>query len=88
MCDDVFGFLEKIKALGYSLKLDTNGSFPERLKKAVESGLCDYVAMDIKNSPGKYGMTAGCEEIAFETVKESISFLKNRAFPTNSAQQW
>ena len=81
MCDDVFGFLEKIKALGYSLKLDTNGSFPERLKKAVESGFCDYVAMDIKNSPQKYGVTAGCDGISFETVKESIDFLKKSGIP-------
>ncbi len=81
MCDEVFGFLEKIKALGYSLKLDTNGSFPQRLKKALELGLCDYVAMDIKNSPGKYEITAGCEKITFETVKESIDFLKKSGIP-------
>ncbi len=81
MGDEVFDFLGEIKALGYSIKLDTNGSFPQRLKKAVEAGLCDYVAMDIKNSPGKYELTAGCDKVNFETVKESIALLKKSAIP-------
>lgn len=79
--DEVFGFLEEIKALGYSIKLDTNGSFPKRLEKAVKLGLCSYVAMDIKNSPDKYCLTAGCENIVFDTVKESIDFLKKSGIP-------
>ncbi|MBO5955822.1 MAG: anaerobic ribonucleoside-triphosphate reductase activating protein [Clostridia bacterium] len=73
---EIFGFLEKIKGLGYKVKLDTNGSFPERLKKIVEMNLCDYVAMDIKNSPEKYSITSGNDAVSFETVKQSIEFLK------------
>ena len=73
---EIFGFLEKIKGLGYKVKLDTNGSFPERLKKIVEMNLCDYVAMDIKNSPEKYSITSGKDAVSFETVKQSIEFLK------------
>ena len=42
-------FLRRIKALGYPIKLDTNGSFPDRLRGLLEEGLVDYVAMDIKN---------------------------------------
>ncbi|MGX8680337.1 MAG: anaerobic ribonucleoside-triphosphate reductase activating protein, partial [bacterium] len=41
--------LRKFKDMGYAIKLDTNGSFPERLIDIVEEGLVDYVAMDIKN---------------------------------------
>ena len=48
---DLPQLLEKIKALGYVIKLDTNGAFPERLEAVVCAGLADYVAMDIKNSP-------------------------------------
>ena len=81
MTAEALDFLEKIKAMGYKLKLDTNGSFPERLKSAVQSGLCDYVAMDVKNAPGKYGQTSGNEKITFDTVKESIEFLKNSNIP-------
>ena len=48
---DLPQLLEKIKALGYVIKLDTNGAFPERLEAVVCAGLADYVAMDVKNSP-------------------------------------
>ena len=43
--------LEKIKALGYAVKLDTNGAFPDRLEQVVRAGLADYVAMDVKTAP-------------------------------------
>ena len=49
---------EKIKALGYAIKLDTNGAFPEQLEAVVRAGLADYVAMDVKNSPVRYAQTA------------------------------
>lgn len=81
LTDEIFGFLKEIKDLGYDVKLDTNGSFPERLKRIVAEGLCDYVAMDIKNSPEKYSETSGCKGITFESVKESIEFLKNSQMP-------
>lgn len=55
-------FLEKIKACGYQVKLDTNGSFPEKLRKVVEGGWIDYVAMDVKNSLHKYKTTIGLEK--------------------------
>jgi pyruvate formate lyase activating enzyme len=51
--------LAKIKELGYPIKLDTNGAFPEALKDVVGKGLVDYVAMDIKNSPERYAETCG-----------------------------
>ena len=61
--------------MGYAVKLDTNGSFPDRLKAIVEAGLADYVAMDIKNSPEKYPLTAGCESVSMEAINESIRYL-------------
>jgi len=79
--DEIFDFLKKIKGMGYEVKLDTNGSFPERLKRIVEEGLCDYVAMDIKNSPGKYSVTAGNPKIGFDAVRESVDFLKSSGIP-------
>ncbi len=81
MSDEVIPFLEKIRGLGYSIKLDTNGSFPERLRKIVALGLCDYVAMDIKNSPEKYCLTTGNDKFGFESVSESIEFLKSSGIP-------
>lgn len=49
--DEIAAFLTKVKALGYLVKLDTNGFFPEKLQKLVSSGLVDYVAMDVKKQP-------------------------------------
>ena len=67
--------LEKIKALGYAIKLDTNGAFPEQLEAVVRAGLTDYVAMDIKNSPARYAETAGVPGLALTPIFRSVSFL-------------
>ena len=61
------------KAMGYMVKLDTNGSFPERLKELVAAKSVDYVAMDIKNSPEKYALTSGVKN--WEDILESAGFL-------------
>ena len=72
---DLKELLTKIKALGYLVKLDTNGNRPEVLKELVEAGLVDYVAMDIKNSPARYGETAGVPGMTLAHVEESIRYL-------------
>ena len=72
---DMPAFLEKVRALGYKIKLDTNGSFPERLIEIVNAGLVDRVAMDIKNSPALYGRTVGLEHFDLEPVEKSKDFL-------------
>lgn len=56
---DLPDFIKRIKDLGYHVKLDTNGTNPHMLEKLISSGLIDYCAMDIKNSPDKYGITIG-----------------------------
>lgn len=66
--------LMDIKRLGLSVKLDTNGAFPGRLKAAVSEGMVDMVAMDIKNCPAKYDMTSGVSR-AFDAVAESLEYL-------------
>lgn len=68
-------FIARIKDLGFLVKIDTNGSFPELLKKLVRNGLIDYVAMDIKNSPAAYAQTAGTSETVLPKIKESAAFL-------------
>ncbi len=67
-------FLGKIKAMGYAVKLDTNGYRPEVLRSVVEQGLVDYVAMDIKNSPDRYEQTTGVP-MDLKKIEESIRFL-------------
>lgn len=68
-------FIAEIKSLGYSVKLDTNGSFPEKLISIVEKGLVDYVAMDIKNSKDKYGETIGVSDFDISPIEQSVEFL-------------
>jgi pyruvate formate lyase activating enzyme len=74
---DIERFLYEIKDLGYAVKLDTNGSFPEKLKGILELGLADYVAMDIKNCKEKYGETIGIRNYDITPVEESMEMLKN-----------
>lgn len=68
-------FLRKIKALGYRVKLDTNGYRPEILKRLASEGLLDYVAMDIKNAPDRYGDTAGVKGLDVLRIQDSVEFL-------------
>lgn len=79
---DLESFIEKVKALGFSVKLDTNGSFPEKLSALLEKGLLDYVAMDIKTSPERYAEVTGVtNESFFENVKKSVELLKECGIP-------
>lgn len=68
-------FLEKIKEMGFLVKLDTNGYRPQVLKDLVENKLVDYVAMDVKNSPATYGQTVGLEKMDLAAIEESLRFL-------------
>jgi pyruvate formate lyase activating enzyme len=73
-------FIEKIKAMGYMVKLDTNGTNPYMLKELIEAGLIDYCAMDIKNCPEKYNITCGVEiGMDISDVKKSVSILLNQS---------
>ena len=76
---DIDDFIRKIRDMGYAVKLDTNGSFPERLKAIVGEGLVDYVAMDIKNRKEKYAETIGLKNLDLSKIEESVEFLKSGA---------
>ena len=67
----------KIRELGYPVKLDTNGTHPERLDRMIRDGLVQYVAMDIKNSQDRYAETAGVPGLDLVPVRESVSLLMN-----------
>ena len=72
---DIFDFMKKVKDLGLSVKLDTNGYFPERLKYAIDNGLVDYVAMDIKNCKEKYALTVAKPDLDISKIEESVNIL-------------
>ena len=77
---DIANFIRRIRRLGFAIKLDTNGAFPERLKALIDEGLVDYVAMDIKNSPEKYEKTAGASGI-LPAVQKSAALLMEHRVP-------
>ena len=68
-------FVRRIRDLGFKVKLDTNGFFPDRLVDLISDHLLDYVAMDVKNSPDLYGKTVGIEPCDLSGVLQSIELL-------------
>ena len=77
---DIRDFAEKLKDMGYLVKLDTNGTNPHLLKELVEAKLVDYVAMDIKNSPEEYPAATGVTGL-IDKVTESKDFLLKNTVP-------
>lgn len=72
---DLPGLLEAVQKAGYQVKLDTNGSKPDMLKRILDQGIVNYVAMDIKNSPEKYEETTGLSRIDLAPIRESVCML-------------
>ena len=67
-------FIARIKKMGFLVKLDSNGTYPDTLERLLKSGNVDYVAMDIKNSPEKYSLTSGVA-VDIETIKRSVKII-------------
>ena len=72
---DLPDLLRKIKDLGFLVKLDSNGSFPDRLEAVIDEGLVDYVAMDIKNAPDRYAETVGLRALDLTAIERSRALL-------------
>ncbi len=72
---DLPEFIAKIKALGYAVKLDTNGTRPEAVRALISQHLVDKVAVDIKNSPEKYALTVGHEFFDLGAIRETVKLL-------------
>lgn len=81
LSSDLIFFMEKVASLGFCIKLDTNGSNPRALKAALESGFCDYVAMDVKNSFDKYPETIGVAGFDTDRIAESIELIRKSGIP-------
>lgn len=72
---DLEVFIRKVRALGFAVKLDSNGNRPEALRTLIDQGLIDYVAMDVKTSLSGYRslVGSGADE---RKLQESIELLK------------
>ncbi len=69
--EDLIPFIERIRALGFLVKLDSNGTNPHVLKEALVRGLVDYIAMDIKSPLARYSETVA-RPVDVEKIRESI----------------
>ncbi|MFO7979210.1 MAG: anaerobic ribonucleoside-triphosphate reductase activating protein [Candidatus Aminicenantes bacterium] len=81
MHEDIIELLALIKQRGLRVKIDTNGSFPNRLEEIIEKGLVDYVAMDIKAILGKYSLASGVD-VDTDDIKKSIEIINNSKVDT------
>lgn len=71
----LFTFLKTVKEMGFLVKLDTNGSNPQALSRALDEKLADSVAIDLKNIPARYGETVGIEGYDPSPVLESLHLI-------------
>jgi len=74
--EDILNFCEKVKKLSYLIKIDTNGTYPKKLKNLIDKKLIDYVAMDIKAPKEKYQKLTNVK-VNIKKIDESVSILRN-----------
>lgn len=73
---DLSDFVKQVKNMGYSVKLDTNGSDPDALDALLATGMIDYVAMDIKSSPEHYEAAIG-KAFPIERFQRSAEIIRS-----------
>jgi pyruvate formate lyase activating enzyme len=78
---DLLDFIRKIKNMGFLVKLDTNGAFPDIVRKLAKTGLVDFWAMDIKHTPEKYSLASGNADIPIENFQESVRIIMESGAP-------
>lgn len=77
---DLVKFIRSVRALGYAVKLDTNGYRPEVIAALVDEGLVDYIAMDIKTSPERYSEVAGVD-VDVDMIRASANIIMRMGVP-------
>lgn len=76
MQKDIVDFIEKVKKMGYLVKIDTNGMYPEKLKELIDKKLIDYVSMDVKAPKNKYDLLTGVKT-DIKKIEKSIDIIRN-----------
>lgn len=77
---DIIDFIKKIKKMGFLVKLDSNGTRPDVLKKIFDHKLVDYVAMDIKSSLANYDEVTG-SKVDKDRIRISVNLIMNSKIP-------
>ncbi len=80
LSEDLEDLIDLIRSKGFKVKLDTNGTNPEKLKKIIDSGKVDYIAMDIKASKENYDKAAGIK-VNIKNIEKSVEILMNNSVP-------
>jgi pyruvate formate lyase activating enzyme len=70
------GFIKKVKGMGYLIKLDTNGTSPDAVKRLSDNDMFDYIAMDLKGPSRKYNKVAGVD-VDFDKIRRTIDLIMN-----------
>ncbi len=78
---DLPEFIKKVRELGFAVKLDTNGALPDKLEVLLKEELLDYVAMDIKSSPKRYGEAVGILDFDVTPIQKSVALLEQSGVP-------
>ncbi len=73
--EELPSFIKRIKELGFCVKLDTNGTSPKMLRRLIDDGLVDYVAMDIKSSREAYAAAVGLPSLDVSKIEQSLEIL-------------
>ena len=74
---DIAEFIMRCREMGYLVKLDTNGSFPDLLQRLIDAKLLNYIAMDIKTAPERYSVLTGVRNIDIGPVLASVDIIRN-----------
>jgi pyruvate formate lyase activating enzyme len=77
---DLIDFIKCVRKIGYLVKLDTNGSYPEVLEQLIRSQLVDYIAMDMKGPLHKYKMVTK-SKIDVDKIRQSIEMIMKSGVP-------
>ena len=80
IAEGLYEFIAKVRELGYPVKLDTNGSFPDRIKRLLDDGMLDYIAMDIKTAREEYPKVTGVA-VDYEKISRSIELIRGSGIP-------
>ncbi len=78
---DIIDFSQKVKSMGFKIKLDTNGLKPDLVKQLVKQQLIDYIALDFKAMPSKFEEVVGIKPTAFDRFTTTLNFLISSDLP-------
>jgi pyruvate formate lyase activating enzyme len=77
---NLISFIRRVKSLGFLVKLDTNGIFPDKVKAILKENIVDYWAMDIKHTPEKYHLASGVR-LPVESFQQSVKLIMSSGIP-------